>query len=466
MKYSIIIHKRQKIIDILFLGVYVGCIFGGDNLISFVHLSDIHFNKNSGDQYDVDNDLRNELLMDIENSYLEQIDKTEGVLICGDIAFSGKVEEYATAKSFLDQICEIIGIEKSAVFCVPGNHDIDQDIANKEPAIKLLQTNLATQKGQVKYDDELAKTFRAEETAKLLYLPLKEYNNSFAEQYKCGVLQGEYEWRHEIAFSEKYKLCILGMNSTIISNSDDHSTTSERLMRIGNIQIPRRERGIIYLSLCHHPVECWDDATGELANKMNERVAVQLYGHKHLQTIEMNGNSLVIGSGATHPSRWEPGWVPRYNWLQLELDESNNKDILKVRIYPRIYSETLNKFICDYAITKELESVEYEIILENRCGIENTTDKVNPLIEQYQVSEKEVKIEVLTDEEIRKIIYDFVNLPYIYRCDVLKNCGLEKPEYEGKRHYEILMDAFEKEGNSVVAKKVKEEIEKLVRKEF
>lgn len=34
-------------------------------MLAFIHLSDIHFTKYSGDQYDIDQDLRDELLRDI-----------------------------------------------------------------------------------------------------------------------------------------------------------------------------------------------------------------------------------------------------------------------------------------------------------------------------------------------------------------------------------------------------------------
>ncbi|MDD4048033.1 MAG: hypothetical protein PHI90_04285 [Clostridia bacterium] len=59
-------------------------------MISFVHLSDIHFRTFSGDRYDVDNDLRHELLLDVEHSAKVCLQNIQGVMICGDIAFSGK----------------------------------------------------------------------------------------------------------------------------------------------------------------------------------------------------------------------------------------------------------------------------------------------------------------------------------------------------------------------------------------
>lgn len=61
-------------------------------MLSFIHLSDIHFHKYSGDAYDIDHDLRCEIIRDISYEYRKKISTIDGILICGDIAFSG--DEY------------------------------------------------------------------------------------------------------------------------------------------------------------------------------------------------------------------------------------------------------------------------------------------------------------------------------------------------------------------------------------
>lgn len=65
--------------------------------ISLIHLSDIHFQvPKGGSQYDLDADLRNEL--EIDASKIQQDHgNVQGVLISGDVAFSGKNEEYVIA---------------------------------------------------------------------------------------------------------------------------------------------------------------------------------------------------------------------------------------------------------------------------------------------------------------------------------------------------------------------------------
>lgn len=101
-------------------------------MLSFIHLSDIHFHKYSGDAYDIDHDLRCEIIRDISYEYRKKISTIDGILICGDIAFSGDEQQYNSATTFLNEICNALNLDKSHVFCVPGNHDIDQKIYSSQ----------------------------------------------------------------------------------------------------------------------------------------------------------------------------------------------------------------------------------------------------------------------------------------------------------------------------------------------
>lgn len=47
-------------------------------MLSFIHLSDIHFHKYSGDAYDIDHDLRCEIIRDISYEYRKKISTIDG----------------------------------------------------------------------------------------------------------------------------------------------------------------------------------------------------------------------------------------------------------------------------------------------------------------------------------------------------------------------------------------------------
>ncbi len=77
-------------------------------ILNFIHISDIHFHKQSGGPFDLDLELRLQLENDVK-SVKDKIGDVFGILVTGDIAYSGQKKEdknagrlkgYTTAKRF------------------------------------------------------------------------------------------------------------------------------------------------------------------------------------------------------------------------------------------------------------------------------------------------------------------------------------------------------------------------------
>ena len=49
------------------------------------------------------------------------------ILATGDLAFSGKKEEYDLVERFFDELVSASGVPKERIFCIPGNHDVNRD---------------------------------------------------------------------------------------------------------------------------------------------------------------------------------------------------------------------------------------------------------------------------------------------------------------------------------------------------
>ena len=173
-------------------------------MLAFIHLSDIHFNKYSGDPYDVDKDLRNEVLWDITRCCKTAIPEINGILICGDIAFSGQAAEYKAASEFLEQICAELSIDRTHIFCVPGNHDVDQNITKDTSCVKLLQQQLENAHAQADYDLCLAKFMRSPQDAYTLGLPIHNFNETFAAQYSCDYTKDKLLWQQSMPIDANY----------------------------------------------------------------------------------------------------------------------------------------------------------------------------------------------------------------------------------------------------------------------
>jgi DNA repair exonuclease SbcCD nuclease subunit len=98
--------------------------------LRFIHLSDIHFGQERGELVYIHDDVRDQVIDDaqtVRETFPDQ--RIDGVLVTGDLAYSGTLEEYAAAGKFLDRLTERIGCPRTAVRVIPGNHDIHRTSA-------------------------------------------------------------------------------------------------------------------------------------------------------------------------------------------------------------------------------------------------------------------------------------------------------------------------------------------------
>ena len=96
--------------------------------LRILHLSDVHFGQTdrSGTAWR----MRRVLGKAWEKNLDEIGEDGKPDLICftGDIAYSGQPSEYAEATFFFDELLTCLGVDKSRLFVVPGNHDVDRNI--------------------------------------------------------------------------------------------------------------------------------------------------------------------------------------------------------------------------------------------------------------------------------------------------------------------------------------------------
>ena len=88
-------------------------------MIRLLHISDLHF----GERMTFDQSLvQDSLLTFVADNEVE----FNGLLITGDIAYSGRHSEYVLAEVFLGKLIDRLALEKGAVTICPGNHDVDR----------------------------------------------------------------------------------------------------------------------------------------------------------------------------------------------------------------------------------------------------------------------------------------------------------------------------------------------------
>ncbi len=73
--------------------------------LRFIHLSDIHFGQERGEDVHIHTDVREQVLEDVRDFREHLLDKNiDGIIVTGDLAFAGRQAEYEDAGKFLDRL--------------------------------------------------------------------------------------------------------------------------------------------------------------------------------------------------------------------------------------------------------------------------------------------------------------------------------------------------------------------------
>lgn len=429
------------------------------NEISFIHLSDIHFRKNSDNPADIDADLRNAILTDLENAK-RSLANINSVLVCGDIAFSGKKEEYEIARSFLKKITDNLELKENSVFCVPGNHDVDQNIPKQSTTIFEVQNKIdqaeTIDKADSVFEDKINDGFCPD----ILFKTISEYNE-FASKFSCNINNTKPVWEEEIKLDFGISLCLWGMNSCYISNADDHKDESvERLMYVGQSQIPSASREKVYMTLCHHPDSLWK-FRDVISQKFLSRAEIQLFGHMHTQKALLNENNIILYSGAVHPDR-RYDWKPRYNWIRIEILKENEERVFKVQIFPRVLSDDRSRFVPDTNEQETTKNYLEQLIYIDRKKRDCLDDVAQESEIIRKVDQDVITTKVDNDVNIRDLVYDFLNLPSNKQTRILLNLSLLSGDDQGRKYSNIMNEIINRAKASNKLKelhdKVKEEL--------
>jgi len=167
--------------------------------ISFVHLSDIHFVKSSNNPADINKDLRDAIITDLAVNAKRKLANVSGILVTGDIAFSGAETEYANAKAYLNEISDIFSIKPSDIYCVPGNHDVNLTVAAKSTIVSQAQRTIDEHLCMDSADEAFANSIIDCCYNNVLFEPLREYNE-FANRFDCNISAERITWSKDFEF--------------------------------------------------------------------------------------------------------------------------------------------------------------------------------------------------------------------------------------------------------------------------
>jgi tetratricopeptide (TPR) repeat protein/3',5'-cyclic AMP phosphodiesterase CpdA len=310
--------------------------------LTWLHLSDWHQGENDFDRQVV----LSALLKDVREraNISPSLNKIDFIIFSGDVAFSGKPDQYQAAKSQLFQpILDACGLTPSQLFIVPGNHDLDMNLFRYLPGEL---SKPLTSEGEVQnwlIDDRgrsgLLEPFQA----------FKEFINNFT-----GQKQPDYANVQKWQIDDK-KIAILGLNSAWMcgrNKNPDGKINDKGFAIVGEPQIQNYVDQIadadIRIAVLHHPFD-WlaEFDCDRIESRMRQSFNFILRGHQHRPKVEVihgtSGDSIIIPAGSCYNRRLpeNPQYANSYNFVHLDFDSGSGT------VFLRRWSDPRTKWIED-----------------------------------------------------------------------------------------------------------------------
>jgi len=301
-----------------------------------LHLSDIHFRKSEiSTAQDPNFHLRNELVRDVVHQ-CTQLGAPDAIVISGDIAFAGEPEEYSFATDWLAGLCNACGCPMASVFVVPGNHDVVRQRAERN-LVQMVHRAIKTADNP---SAEIAMQLREPDARRLLYESLDNYNQ-FALQFFCDLLPPERtRAKRDLKLNDGSTLRLWGLNSAFVSSG--HDREGDLFVDPASLQITR-EDGVVNLVLTHHHLS-WLRQARELEDHLNDVAPVQIFGHIHTNRVDIHRDYVRFTASAANPDRYEAGWEPGYNFIELSVDTRPNERRLHIKAHIRVWQKAPGGF--------------------------------------------------------------------------------------------------------------------------
>ena len=316
-------------------------------MLTLLQLSDIHFRKKP-EELDEYSQMRVRMLETLEDCC--KIEPVNAIIVCGDIAFSGKHEEYEEkAKMFINELQAKTGCSNEQVYMVPGNHDKNRDTQGNNTRALMREGLLYGNSGS-----QLLSQICQEEPTTLCRLiePFEEYIK-YASRHRCvssavlkiylgekATVNDKLYWHGEIGTIGDYRVVLYGINSCLVSDWEDRDNPKDE--NKGHLQYLSkqmynisRHRDEISISMMHHPLD-FIKGGDDIESTMDGKFAIQFYGHIHKPSVQKD-DALKIFSGALQPPFKEmessSDYYPVFNIIQLDIVDG----ILQVHIQPFVW---------------------------------------------------------------------------------------------------------------------------------
>jgi predicted MPP superfamily phosphohydrolase len=298
-----------------------------------VHVTDLHFTTDEAGLEQRRRVIRNRLKEDLDKILATKVGQpADAVLVTGDVAYSGRPEEYQVASDWLENLVEPAATGPVPVLVVPGNHDVDWNkIGPTHKGHRAIIGDVPDHGLDALLDDFLREADQA------ILQPLSAYNE-FAASLACQM-DGSFCWDRHLPIGGGYFLDVRGIATPVNSFNDDRPGA---LAVHSNQLAVDREPGAISVLLAHHDPHYWR-RSATLEASVRNRMVLALYGHTHNPRHRMIDGCFEVTGGAVQPEE-APDWAPTYNVIEITVVDID-RGALRIRVWPRRFSVDHDRFI-------------------------------------------------------------------------------------------------------------------------
>ena len=241
---------------------------------NYLHISDLHF-RSDGDLF-----AQSEAAQSLASS-IAHLNDIEFVVVTGDVAQSGKPEEYDRAEEFFGGLAENLELDSSDFYFVPGNHDVDRTVE------------------ELSYYGGIQRMTSEDEVDRLLGAPQKTESLRSRQSAFWSFVQGFAGTQQRLHTSDGlgyvsrididgFSVCILGINTAWLSGSDSDRTAlvmGERQV-IEAMNLKNAGPAHLTIALAHHPID-WLTEWDAQACKKRLLTGSDLFLRGHLHNHEV-----------------------------------------------------------------------------------------------------------------------------------------------------------------------------------
>jgi predicted MPP superfamily phosphohydrolase len=283
------------------------------DVLRWLHVTDLHFGKNDESQRTAITSLVATILKFSDEKPFDL------VLLTGDLAYSGKREEYdALHKEFIDPL------RASPLFChaqfhaAPGNHDLNCDIGYP-PVWNSIGT---TRQEKFFHLDESGRNTRATRAA-----AFQEYKEFTARANVFSVDPTLYPAAANYVLGKSRKFAVISTVTAFFSDKEvnDRQKAPAPVHPIRTLiqQVPL---DVVKIVIGHHPGDWFtQDSDRQLHSVLVDGQAIYLHGHEHYVRPKFGGRGLTsLGFGAAYqaPSEAQPNSIYKNSFAICEMAEA------------------------------------------------------------------------------------------------------------------------------------------------